>query len=164
MPDLTSQLKSRLCKAKRIAVLGIGSELRADDAAGMLVAQGLKDFHPRQRRLRVFLGSTAPENITGEIKEFRPTHLLIVDSADARKKAGSVILLQPQDLKGVSFSTHQLPLSILARYLSESFDCEILIIGIQPKSVKFGSGLSKEVRRAVKSVAQSISTAISGRK
>ena len=40
-------LRNRLAGAKKIAVLGIGSELRSDDVAGMLAAEKLyKDTAP----------------------------------------------------------------------------------------------------------------------
>ena len=42
MPNLKTILKKKLKDAKKIAVLGIGSALRSDDAAGLLVAEELK--------------------------------------------------------------------------------------------------------------------------
>ena len=163
MPDLKSQLKARLRNAKNILLLGVGSDLRGDDAAGMLVAERLKNFKGKKNRFKVLFGSTAPENLTGEIKRLEPEHIIIVDSADIAKKAGSVVLLKPQELRGVTFSTHQLPLSIMVNYLMQSIDCEVTVIGIQPKNLKFGFSLSREVTKAVDSVAGAIREAISGR-
>lgn len=152
MTNLKKTLKNRLDRAEKIALLGIGSELNGDDAAGMLVAERLKkSFRTRRTRpfFKVFFGGTAPENITGEIKRFKPSHLIMVDAADIGQKAGGMILIEPQDVSGVSFSTHRLPTKIIAEYLSRCLDCRIVIIGIQPKSVEFGKRPSPQMRRAV---------------
>ena len=88
MQSLTTELKNRLKAAKRIAVLGVGSELRGDDVAGMLVAGAVQK---KSKKIRVFLGATAPENLTGEIIKFKPTHLIIVDTADIKEKPGTIL-------------------------------------------------------------------------
>lgn len=159
MPTLKTLLLSRIKKAKKIAVLGVGSDLRADDAAGMLAAKFIEDSLGKKKsavNLKVFFGETAPENVTGEIKKFKPTHVIIIDSADMGKKAGAVELLEPEKIANVSFSTHQLPLKIMADYLVISLNCRVVIIAIQPKTLKFSNPLSREV----KSAARLISTAI----
>ena len=150
MQKLIQGLKSRLKSAKRIALLGVGSELRGDDAAGILVAEALSKKICRRNNLKVFLGHTAPENLTGEIKKFKPQHLIIIDSADMGKKAGEVSLIDISDLRGVTFSTHQLPVVIMADYLMQATGCEISIIGIQPKQLKFDSQVSQEILKSVK--------------
>jgi hydrogenase 3 maturation protease len=157
-------LKDRLCAAKNIAVLGIGSALRGDDAAGTLAAENLKRSaakKARGRKLKVFLGSTAPENLTGEIKRFKPSHLIIIDTADLRKKPGSVFVFKPESVgQGVSFSTHKMPAKILVDYLVKSTGCEATIIGIQPESVDFGRPPSKAAVAAARKTALAIAEAI----
>lgn len=148
MENLKKTLKSRLHNSKKIAVLGVGSELRGDDVAGVLAAEGLSGL----AGVGVFAGSTAPESMTGEIKRFKPTHLVIIDAADMGLAPGSVKSIAPADIGGISFCTHSLPMNILADYLIEETGCEVVFIGIQPKSVVFGSALSDEVKRAVASI------------
>jgi hydrogenase 3 maturation protease len=121
--NLRNKLKSNLIGAKRIAALGVGSELRADDVAGILVSQKLDKDAKRISRaieLKVFLGYTAPENLSGEIKKFKPTHVMIIDTADIGKKPGEVALFTPEDSGGISFSTHKLPIKVLAQCLSNA--------------------------------------------
>ena len=150
MANLKTILKQKLKDAKRIAVLGIGSELRADDAAGLIVAEELKKI--KNLKLKVFLGSTAPENFTGEIIKFKPTHILIVDSVDTDQKPGFILLINPEEVGGVSFSTHMLPVKMMVDYLLASLECEIIIIGIQPKVLLFGETISKEVKKSTKQI------------
>jgi len=148
-------LKKRLSDSGRIALLGVGSELRGDDAAGLLVAEYLRKSPPkniRQKKLKVFFGSTAPENLTGEIKKFKPDCLIIVDSADMNRRPGMVKLIDPDKVGGISFCTHQLPLKILTDYLVQSIGCEIIIIGIQPGKIDFGIVPSKKIERSARHI------------
>ncbi|MFA5255840.1 MAG: hydrogenase maturation protease [Candidatus Omnitrophota bacterium] len=164
MQSLKRELKARLKGAKRVAVLGVGSELRGDDIAGILVLEALKKSKKIKPsiRLKTFEGSTAPENLTGEIKVFKPTHLIIVDTADIGESPGSVLLLRADEVgRGISFSTHKIPPKILIDYLTHSLKCEIVIIGIQPRSIGFGRNMSKAVISSSRSVAGSILEALS---
>jgi hydrogenase 3 maturation protease len=161
---LKTTLLHRLAGAKRVAVLGIGSDLRADDAAGNIAAVRLMKALARRKKkapAKVFLGETAPENLTGEIKRYKPSHLVIVDTADLRKKPGSIFIFKPEALgEGVSFSTHKMPARILVDYLVTSLGCDVTIIGIQPGSVAFGKAPSKTVTDAAKRTALALAGAI----
>jgi hydrogenase 3 maturation protease len=155
MQALKKKLKNKLSGARRIAVLGVGSDICSDDLAGMRVAEllktGLKKYQGSVK-FKFFAGGTAPENFTGEIKKFKPTHLVIVDCADFGKKPGVVSMFGIEEIGGISFSTHRLPANIMADYLMQSVKCDCLIIGIQPKTLQFGESLSKEVRQSVESL------------
>jgi len=159
MRNLKKSLKEFLKNASKIGLLGIGSELRSDDAAGMLVAElvqvysgGAKPGMP----LKVFMGATAPENLTGEIKKFAPSHLIFVDTASFGGKPGDIMVLKPENVNNYSFSTHKLPIKVMIDYLLQSIRTEVLIIGIQPKSIEFGEPPSSEIKEAVKGVAKII--------
>ena len=166
MPELnlTKLLRKSLDGARKIAVLGVGSDLRADDVAGMLVAEKL---HKRCTKngsnplLEVFLGATAPENLTGEIKRFSPSHLIIVDAADTGAEPGTINVIPPENVAGISFSTHQMPLKLMVDYLNQSFECKIMIIGIQPGVLKFGQSPSKEVLKSVAQVTAALESVVS---
>ncbi len=148
MQSLETELKERLDGALRIAVLGVGSELRGDDAVGILIVSSLANDRKLKslKKMQVFLGSTAPENFTGQIKAFKPTHLLIIDCVDMKAPAGKACLFKPEDeCRGVSFSTHRMPIRIISDYLCQSFPCCVIILGIQPKTLDFGAKPSKEV-------------------
>jgi len=132
-------LKQKLNNAQRVAVLGIGSELRGDDIAGLLVAQQIEETITKQTisphstrpdksglaqgkpEIRVFIGETAPENLTGEIKKFQPTHLIIIDAAEFNKEPGHIEIMEPETIGGTSFCTPSLPLAVIIGYVLESF-------------------------------------------
>jgi hydrogenase 3 maturation protease len=163
---LATILRKRLKNAERVAVLGIGSELRADDVAGILVARRIKKLAAKKKnltRFKVFIGATAPENLTGEIKRFQPAHLIIIDSADLGTKAGKIKVMNPHDIGGISFCTHNLPIKVMTDYLLQSFNFQITIIGIQPKNLSIGSLPSKEVLGAVELLANAITSLLQQR-
>jgi hydrogenase 3 maturation protease len=153
-----------LTDARSVAVLGVGSDLRGDDAAGMVISNRLQRHF--QGRLdpsvfRVFAGETAPENFTGELKKFRPSHLLIVDCADFGKAPGETVLATPEEITGISFSTHRLPLFVLTDYLLKTFPCNIRILGIQPCTLEFLHPVSDPVNRTIDSLTATLIEAIS---
>lgn len=155
MRNLKKILQNKLHKAKKIALLGVGAELRGDDAVGESIAREVKR-KCKKPQVKVFFGATAPENLTGEIKKFHPTHVVIIDAADLKKKPGAIALIEPEDTRGVSFSTHQLPFKILSDYLVNSLNCKVLIIGIQPELLRFGCGLSAAVSNAARQIREAL--------
>jgi hydrogenase 3 maturation protease len=146
--------------------LGIGSDLRGDDAAGVLVAQSLQEQRVGKRlkkKLKIFIGGTAPENLTGEIKKFKPTHLIIVDAADVGQKKAAVHVINPKEVSGMSSSTHKLPMKIFVDYMTHYTGCETLIIGIQPARLEFNTPPSQEVKKSVKYVSNMMAEILFGR-
>jgi len=148
----------KLNSASLVLVLGVGSDLRGDDAAGLLVVEELSKFqHPK---LKVLSGGSAPENLTGEIKRLKPSHLVIVDAAAIGRPPGEIRLLTPDQIGGISFSTHALPLKVMIGFILEDHPCEVLIIAIQPKHLSFGAEVSQEVKEAAKITAEAIYSAL----
>jgi len=192
MESLKTALRRSLKDAERVAILAIGSPLRGDDAAGLEVAEQLRRLKITTRRkqahsairnphpsspsevarratkdgsaIRIFVGETAPENLTGEIKKFRPTHLVLLDAADAGgKKPGAISLIQHDLLRGgSSISTHNMPVNVLIQYIQQSVPCKVLILGIQPKSHEFGQPLSAPVKKAAEQAAAALAAALGG--
>ena len=163
MQGLEQILKNKLRGAKKIAILGIGSDLRADDAAGVLAMESAAKRLKRSgkaRNVRAFNGATAPENLTGVIKRFAPGRIIIIDAAEMGQKPGTILVADPADVGGATFSTHTMPAKILAEYFLKSFKCVIIIIGIQPKSVAFGGKVCREVKAAVRIVSDAIVDAL----
>ncbi|MFA4967039.1 MAG: hydrogenase maturation peptidase HycI [Candidatus Margulisiibacteriota bacterium] len=153
-PDLRTALQIKLKNISRAALIGVGAELKGDDAAGLLVAQRLKD--KRTPHLEVIFGGTAPENFTGEIRKINPSHLIIIDAAEMGREPGHIELIDKEKIGGYTFSTHSLPLKIMIDYILNDIQCEIIIIGIEPKTMKFGGQVSSEIEDAVDEVASII--------
>jgi len=144
-------LKERLKKAQRLAVLGAGSTLRGDDAAGMCIVEELQAaFNAEQNPQILFCpGETAPENYSGKINQFCPTHLLVIDAADIGETPGSIVEIRPEDVGGPMYCSHMLPLRVMIRYLAQETGADVTLLGIQYKSIAFDTGMTDEMRAAV---------------
>jgi len=143
----------------KIAILGIGNELRRDDAVGLAVADRLNLFND-DPSVFVLNCQHVPENFTGHVKRIKPTCVVLVDAADFGGSPGDARIFQLNALEDSSVTTHKASLLTLGEYLQSEINCTIFVIGIQPADCDFGSGLSPEARRASIVVADLISTAI----
>ncbi|NVN89929.1 MAG: hydrogenase 3 maturation endopeptidase HyCI [Desulfuromonadales bacterium] len=154
MQKLETSLRKSLEGCRRLAVLGIGSELCADDAAGILLVRQLCSRISAQPlgtlEYEGFEGGNAPENATGFIAAFQPTHILMVDAAEIGTPVGSCREISPAEIPEVCFSTHTLPLKIIIDYLGKATGAVISVIGIQPGNLDFGNRPTPEVRNGVR--------------
>lgn len=60
---------------------------------------------------------------------------------------GEVKTVPACDIAGVSFSTHMLPIPVMLKYLESEVGCEVVFIGIQPKSTDQGFSMCEEVKK-----------------
>jgi hydrogenase 3 maturation protease len=140
----------------RVAVVGVGHELRGDDAAGLAVARALKAALADDERVLVIDAGSAPENQTGPLRRFRPDVVLFIDAAQINKAPGVIQWLPWEETDGISASTHTLPLSVLARYLIGELGCEVALLCIQPADNTIGVALSPGVTKAVDSIVSAL--------
>lgn len=135
----------------KIAILGIGNLLRSDDAAGILVARKLIQSRLLRDRKSVLMldAGHAPENRTADLRRFAPDIVLLIDAAEMAEPPGTIRWIDMEELDGMTASTHTLPLSMLAKYLTMELNCRIALLGIQPRSNDFGESVSAEVLQAV---------------
>lgn len=162
MTELSEFFKKALMSPERVVILGAGSSLMADDAAGVMITDALIErFGPEPERFRVFSGGTAPECFTGEIKKFKPDNVLIIDAADFGGQPGEISAIDPSVVGGVSFSTHMLPLKVMLDYLNKELGCRTTIVGIQPASLEFGGEMTAEVRVTVDEVITALCNCLS---
>jgi hydrogenase 3 maturation protease len=158
------EIRDCLCEnikpGQKYAVLGIGSVLRSDDAAGMYFIEFLSNMLKRDDVLLI-AGSTAPENFTGVIKDFAPDKLFIIDAAFMGLSPGEAKNVPARDIGGVSFSTHMLPLPVMLEYLKSEAHCTVIFFGIQPESTGQELFMCDEVKRGTERLAQAFYDAFS---
>lgn len=156
--ELKEFLLHKLAGVRRLAVLGVGSELRGDDGAGSIIAERLAMEFPRAAyaNLVVCGGGTAPENFCGNIRTFRPEHLLVVDAADAGCAPGAVVEIRQKDIGGPEFSTHMLPLKLMVEYIVGETGCAVTMLGLQYECVDFGADMTQSMRETVDEVLQAL--------
>jgi hydrogenase 3 maturation protease len=135
-------------RSRNWLLLGVGNDMRGDDAFGPLLA----------RRLHVLGmpsldGGTAPENVTGPIRRAAPEILLIADAVELGESPGTLRLLAPIDLEDGASSTHDPSLRILHRYLAAELTLETRVLAAQPASRGLGDPVSFEVLRSIDRIA-----------
>ena len=122
-------------------LLGIGNPLNGDDGVGIYVAERFR----KENWIPLPCG-TAPENFTGIIRKSRPACLVLVDAAAMGISPGEYRIIPRDKIEDVSIGTHQLPLSLLIDFLSDSAE-RIILIGIQPECSAPGEEISPAVRK-----------------
>lgn len=163
--DVQAFLDDWLESATGLVVLGAGSMLRADDAAGMHVVERLsEEFRPEDYPRVLFCpGETAPENFSGKIRAFLPSHMLVVDAADVGLEAGEISLVPHERIGGPAFLSHMLPLKVLINYIAGDTGVKTALLGIQGQSLEFDGEMTPPVAAAVDSVCDALRTAIRAR-
>jgi hydrogenase 3 maturation protease len=151
-PALKSALGPKTpSEARPVLVMGVGSPLRSDDAVGLHVAAALSR-EPLPHVTVIDVGP-APENFTSTIRSQRPAVVVIVDCARMGDRPGTMRVIAPEEISGVSFGTHGLPLSVLADYLRREVGCSVFFLGIEPQSTDPGESLSASAQEAVRQAA-----------
>ncbi len=143
------KLRGLLADARRIFVLGIGMDWKSDDRLGSALAAALAGPLPPNSRLCVVDGGEAPENFTGMVRAFAPSHVLLFDAVDHGLAAGTAFLADESAIAVGDMTSHHLPLKLLMRFLAESIPCRVILVGVQPRTLMPGKRLSAPVRRTV---------------
>jgi len=159
--EIRRQLRKWLKGVRRIAILGIGNPLRGDDGIGPAIVRKLaKSELPSW--VSLYNCEVVPENFVDKVRKFKPTHILMIDSAYLNLRPGEARLVPTSRIKSLVISTHALPLTYLAKYLKKFTRAKIGLLAIQPKSVDFGLGLSPELEKTGESLTKILVEALKG--
>jgi hydrogenase maturation protease HycI len=160
--DVSEFLKDWLHGAERLAIVGVGSTLRGDDAAGMRVVERLAEEYPEEFNPHLMFcpGETAPENFSGKIRAFNPTHLLLIDAADIGITPGEIVEIPADKVGGPGFLSHMLPLKVLVSFLAGDSGMKSMLLGVQYRSLEFDAPLTPEIAAAVDTLCDALRCAI----
>ena len=145
--------------AERVAtlVLGVGNPMKGDDGVGPYVATRLAsacaDGQPAvpPSTMRAIDCGTTPENYTSVVRQLRPDVLVIVDAAEMGLGVGEFRIIPPDRVGALGLSTHSMPLSLFMSYV-RGLASKVVLLGVQPLGMVFGTGLSAEVTAAGEAV------------
>jgi len=150
---LEQELKKFIQDHKKMIVLCIGNDMRGDDAAGPIVAEKLNQkilsCPEKYSDIKVVNAGTVPENYTGLIRSESPSHIIFVDAVEMGQTPGSLRLVYEDEIANYSISTHAMPLSFMIKYLKSFSDAEVILIGIQPKSLEMFEKVSEELKEGI---------------
>ncbi|MEF8873074.1 MAG: hydrogenase 3 maturation endopeptidase HyCI [Candidatus Thermoplasmatota archaeon] len=127
--------------AKKL-LMGVGNDIRGDDAAGEIVA---REFESEEWET-VDCGSV-PENHITLIEDDQYELVVIIDAAKMGLEPGELRIVPREHLGVFTMSTHAMPLSTVMGFLDKKVD-EVILIGIQPKDMSLKEGMTPELEEA----------------
>jgi len=130
---------------KRTVILGMGNSLKADDGVGPFICDELSKA---ALTAEIINAGTVPENYIQRIIKKEPENLVVIDAIDFGGKAGQIRLLRSEQLNRSAFSTHTLSPRLFIEMIQQDKNVDVYVIGIQPKQIKLGEGISEEVRQS----------------
>lgn len=127
----------------RIVVVGVGNLLLKDEGIGIHVVRELQEMHLPED-VELIDGGTSPDLIAYTRAGDK---LIIVDAARAGSEPGAIYRFLPQDLaddEASLASAHELGVvhNLKLIELSGNEPREIVIIGIEPEEIEWGTELS----------------------
>ena len=168
MSKLSANIKEALnIKTGLNIIVTVGNNLRYDDGAGPYLFYKLsqnKYFSitdnrilslktpKKDKELKIINAGYNPEDIIDDIDKLRPKKVIIIDAADFSKKPGDLKVIDNDSIPETSLSTHMVSLKVISKIIHEDTKAEIKFIGIQPKSVALGEGLSDNVVSACEKI------------
>ncbi|MCI4445662.1 MAG: hydrogenase maturation protease [Candidatus Aminicenantes bacterium] len=153
--DWAKYLRKELRGMEKVVILGTGNALEADDAAGLYVSSLLDSKLSRYQksRLKVLRAYEIIDIYLKKIKRIRPTHLLIVDAVDLKKKPGTIMIerLDKEQRRKKKIGGE---FSDFLEKLSSETACKIYIIGIQPERLDFGHPITPVIKESCRLLAE----------
>jgi len=133
---------------------------KSDDRLGPALARALAAALPADPRLCVASGGEAPENFTGAIRAFAPSHVLLLDAVDHGLAPGTAFVVDENAITMGDMTSHRLPLKLLMHFLAVTIPCRVILVGMQPRTLLPGKRLSAPVRRTVAPLAGFLAQAL----
>jgi hydrogenase maturation protease len=145
-----------------VHLVGVGNELRGDDAAGLEIVSKLRSRLGTSpaRGVKIHARSPMPERLLAKLAS-DDGRIVIFDAVEASKQPGEVVFCRLSDTKYGFFATHNIPLRLvpgLAQRKSDTF-----LVGVQPASLEVGGGLSETMRESVQRVVEVVTEGVEGR-
>jgi hydrogenase maturation protease len=134
----------------RIVVIGVGNLLLRDEGIGIHAVQALQELD-LPADVKLVDGGTSPDLIAYTRAGDK---LIIVDAARAGGEPGTIYRFKPEDLageRGGLASAHELGVveNLNLMSLTGNEPGEIVIIGIEPKEIDWGTELSAALQQKV---------------
>lgn len=135
----------------RIAVLGLGNLMRADDAVGMLAVQAMRADPRMPSAVHLIDGGTLGLDLLYPLHGV--THLLALDAIDSGAAPGTLLRFAGDSIRDLptAKSVHLLGFSDLlgAMRLTGWIPEEIVVLGVEPQRIEWGTELSPAVQAAL---------------
>jgi len=142
-----TKLENRL--QGKVSIVGIGNRLRGDDGVGPEIIKRVENPLPS---LLLFDVGEVPENYLGKIVKQKPDAIVFIDAVDFDAPPGTIKVIETDDIRNESLSTHNVSLNLVAEYLQRETSADIFLLGIQPETTEFGREISRPVREGLEKI------------
>ena len=135
----------------QVHLVGVGNELKSDDAAGLEIASSLRarlGASPAPG-VKIHACTPMPERLLSKLASGEG-RIVVFDAVEASAKPGEVVFRSMADTKYGFFGTHNIPLKLVPGLGERLGDC--FLVGIQPASLEVGLGLSEPVRESLNEI------------
>jgi hydrogenase 3 maturation protease len=139
-----------------IIIIGIGSDIRGDDAAPLRILDRLEKEN--LSGVKIIRAGTRPENFTEIIRRYNPTHILILQTGRWGGKPGEASFIQLDNTDGKSL--HESPLTSLIHFLDPILNAKIRLLFTEPRSLIFGE-LTEDLKKAAVTISSEIIRSLS---
>jgi hydrogenase 3 maturation protease len=139
---------------KRVVLVGVGNPMRADDGVGTKIIELLQE-KPLENVLLIN-SETVPESFTSKVTGFKPSHVMLIDAANFRGEVGETKMITSAQIGGQAVSTHSLPLTIFINIIEHDLDLEVILLGIQPKTIEFYAPMTPKIEEAASFIANTL--------
>jgi len=142
----------------KVVVLGIGNPYMRDDGVGIYAIRYLKENIHLSENMVLFEETTIDLSLLAQFEG--ASKIIIIDALKAGNPPGTVskyeIISRKDPLVGLP-NLHELQLyDLLDVAKSEFLTCPVVVVGVEPKDVSLGEGLSDVVARAMDGIADQV--------
>ncbi|MEW6232828.1 MAG: HyaD/HybD family hydrogenase maturation endopeptidase [Chloroflexota bacterium] len=136
---------------KKTLILGLGNILLQDEGVGVRVVEAMRDV-PTPPGVDLLDGGTAGLSLLELMEGY--DRVIVVDAVEAGAEPGAIFKFRPEDLAAMPnvqlTSFHQVGLMDVLQ-LAESVGQrpEVVIIGVQPASLNWGTDLTPQLKDTV---------------
>jgi len=142
------QLSKLLSSNKKLLFVGIGNALLSDDRVGIFICENIIS----DSNIETLIVESSIEKFVGKINSIEHELLILVDCTDFGKFPGFWDLVKVKEIADATVNTHTISL----KRVSEFFEKDAFLLGVQPKNVTFGEEFSAEVLNAANEIEEII--------
>lgn len=138
--------------SRGVTIVGMGNTMRADDGAGVRVAEKLALLGAD-----VIIAEDVIENYAFTIAESDAPHVLIIDAVRTGAEPGAMVLARFSDIEeSAGVSSHKAALSMTVSILA-SHGKDVWFLGIEAEDIGLGNPVTERVQQSIDAVAATLS-------
>ena len=142
---------------ENILIVGVGNPFRRDDGVGLAVIQKLSQEKLSDYDLKD--GRTDALALIDVLSNYK--YAIIVDAVCMSEPPGTIKIFTPNEIKDKvktdALSTHGFGLAEMFKLIKQlKIKTQIKIVGVEPKNISYGEGLTQELTQRLEKIIQRI--------